>query len=103
MLKLISRLVIVTLLASHVMGCGRMESQAPTVMFNREFKALGSSPELSVAVEDSGTGLRHVAIHLKQRDQDVVLADESFDKAGAAKAKTWDVGKLIAGKYKIQD
>ena len=72
-------------------------------MFNREFKALGSSPELSVTVEDFGTGLRHVAIHLKQKDQDVVLADESFDKAGAAKTKTWDVGKLIAAKYKVQD
>jgi murein DD-endopeptidase MepM/ murein hydrolase activator NlpD len=103
MMKIISRLALVTLMASIAAGCSRMESQPPTVTFDREFKALGSSPALSVKVEDSGTGLRHVAIHLKQKDQDVVLADESFDKAGGAKTKTYDVGKLIAGKYKIQD
>jgi hypothetical protein len=65
--KVVARLVLVTLLVSFAAGCSRMESQPPTVTFNREFKALGSSPALSVAVEDSGTGLRHVAIHLKQR------------------------------------
>lgn len=103
MIRVMARLFLVSLLASFVAGCSRMESQAPTVEFNRDFKALGSAPALSVAVEDSGTGLRHVTIRLKQKDEDVVLADESFDKAGDAKNKTWDVGKLIAGKYKIQD
>src|SRR5947207_15990216 len=80
-----------------------MESQPPIESFNGDHKTLGRLPSLSMIVEDSGSGLRHVAIHLKQKDQDVVLVDESFDKAGAAKSKTYDVGKLIVDKYKIQD
>jgi hypothetical protein len=103
MMKVISRLVLCGLLASFAAACGRMESQAPTVTFNREFKALGRSPGLSLAVEDSGSGLRHVTIRLKQKDQDIVLADESFDTAGKIKSRTYDVGKLIADKYKTQD
>src|SRR5438132_1142374 len=101
--NIMARLVLLSLLAFLAAACSRMESQAPTVTFNRDFKALGRSPSLSVNVEDSGSGLRHVTIHLKQKDQDVVLADEAFDKAGAAKAKDYDVGKLIVDKYKIQD
>jgi hypothetical protein len=56
-----------------------------------------------MTVADSGTGLGHITIHLKQKDQDVVLADETFDKATAPKTKTYDVGKLMVDKYKIQD
>ena len=56
-----------------------------------------------MTIADSGTGLGHVSIHLKQKDQDVVLSDETFDKASAPKTKTYDVGKLMVEKYKIQD
>ena len=103
MIRVIVRLVIISLLASFAAACSRIEGEAPAVSFDREFKALGNSPSLKMTVADSGTGLGHVAIHLKQKDQDVVLADETFDKATAPKTKTYDVGKLMIDKYKIQD
>ena len=103
MIRVIPRLVIVVLLASFAVACSRIEGEAPVVSFDREFKALGNSPALTMTVADSGTGLGHIAIHLKQKDQDVVLVDDTFDKAAAPKTKTYDVGKLMVDKYKIQD
>src|SRR5579883_1314346 len=78
----------------------RWEGTPPQVVFNRDFKILGRTPALSVKVDDAGTGLKHVSIHLKQKDQDVVLADDAVSKE---KTKSYDVGKLIAEKYKVQD
>jgi murein DD-endopeptidase MepM/ murein hydrolase activator NlpD len=80
-----------------------METQPPTATFNREFNTLGRAPTLNVTVADLGAGLKQVTIHLKQKDQDVVLSDETFDKASAPKSKVYDVGKLIADKFKMQD
>jgi Peptidase family M23 len=78
----------------------RWEGQTPEVMFDRDFKALGRTPALKLTVQDTGTGLRHVSIRLKQKDQDVVLTDEELNRDSS---KTYDVGKLILDKYKIQD
>jgi murein DD-endopeptidase MepM/ murein hydrolase activator NlpD len=78
----------------------RWEGIPPLITFNHDFKALGRSPAVTVKVDDEGTGLKHVAIHLKQKDQDVVLADDSINKD---KTRTYDVGKLIVDKYKIED
>src|SRR5439155_14775004 len=80
----------------------RWEGQAPEVRLDRDFKTLGRAPSLAVTVQDAGTGLRGVTIVLKTKDQELALADESFDQPGAEKSKTYDVGKLIAGKYQIQ-
>src|SRR5678815_3636540 len=102
MIRVIVRLVIISLLATLAVACSRIEGEAPVVSFDRDFKALGNSPSLKMTVADSGTGLGHVAIHLRQKDQDVVLSDETFDKATAPKTKTYDVGKLMVDKYKIQ-
>jgi murein DD-endopeptidase MepM/ murein hydrolase activator NlpD len=96
-------LFLVILLATFTGACDRMEGQAPSVAFTRDFKALGRTPSLSVTVADSGTGLKHVTIRLKQNDQNVVLADESFDKSSAPKSKQYDVGKLIVDKYKVHE
>jgi murein DD-endopeptidase MepM/ murein hydrolase activator NlpD len=96
-------LVLVILVASFALTYKRWEGQAPKVAFDHDFKALGRAPSLNLKVEDPGNGLRQVIIRLKQKDQEVVLADESFDKAGAEKSKTYNVGKLIADKYKVQD
>ena len=65
----------------------RWEGQAPRIMFDHNFQALGHSPRLNLTVEDPETGLRHVTIRLRQQAQDVVLADESFDRS-AAKSKS---------------
>src|ERR1043165_5707885 len=74
----------------------RWEGQAPTIALDREFKALGKSPALGLAVDDSGTGLKQVTIRLKQKDQDLVLADDTF--SNGEKAKKYDLGQLMAGK-----
>src|SRR5687768_9638638 len=79
----------------------RWEWQAPQVSFDRDFKTLSRSPALNVKVEDAGNELKHVTIRLKQKDQEVVLADESF--AAAEKTKSYDIGKLVAEKFKIQE
>jgi murein DD-endopeptidase MepM/ murein hydrolase activator NlpD len=90
-------------LAVRALNYKRLEGQAPAAAFDRDFRALGGVPLLNFKAEDSGSGLRHVAIHLKQKDQDVTLVDESFDKPGATGSKSYDIGKLITDKYKIQD
>jgi len=93
---------VLVLLATFALTFKRWEGQPPRISFDREFNALGRSPNLNLAVQDPETGLRHVSIRLKQKDQDVVLADESFDREGKEKSRAYDVGKLIAEKYKIQ-
>src|SRR5262249_18637578 len=67
---------------------------------NRDFKALGRTPALGLTVRDAGTGLKHVTIRIKQKDQDVVLADEALAKD---QSKAYDVGNLIEQKYKLQE
>ncbi len=81
----------------------RLEGQGPIVAFDRDFQALGRTPSLELSIEDSGTGLKQVRIVLRQEDDEVVLAEESFDGAGAETARTYDLGKLIADNYKIQE
>jgi murein DD-endopeptidase MepM/ murein hydrolase activator NlpD len=78
----------------------RWEGQAPEVTLNRDFKALGRNPALAVTVRDAGTGLRHVMIRVKQKDQDIALADEQLSNDPS---KSYDVGKLLAEKHKVQD
>jgi len=81
----------------------RWEGDAPAVTLDRDFKALGNRPALTLKVEDAGTGLKQVTIHFKQKDRDVVLADESFERLAAEKSKQYDIGKLITEKAKIED
>jgi murein DD-endopeptidase MepM/ murein hydrolase activator NlpD len=94
--------VFVLVLSITVVGVthARWNATPPQITFSREFKVLGRAPVLTLKVEDPASGLKHVSIHLKQKDQDVVLADDSLDKD---KSKSYDVGKLITEKYKIQD
>jgi murein DD-endopeptidase MepM/ murein hydrolase activator NlpD len=78
----------------------RWEGEPPQILFNRDFKSLGRTPTVGLTIQDAGTGLKHVSIHLKQKDQDVVLADDALNKE---KTKSYDVGKLIADKFKMED
>jgi murein DD-endopeptidase MepM/ murein hydrolase activator NlpD len=94
--------IVLILLATLALTYKRWEGQPPRAMFDREFNSLGRSPNLHLTVEDLETGLRHVTIRLKQKDQDVVLADDSFERSPAEKSKTYDVGKLIAEKARIE-
>jgi len=94
--------VIVVVLVGVAAGVNhaRWEGAPPAITFNHDFKALGRSPAVALTVEDPGTGLKHVSIHLRQKDQDVVLADDTLNKE---KKKTYDIGKLITEKYKADD
>jgi murein DD-endopeptidase MepM/ murein hydrolase activator NlpD len=78
----------------------RWEGSPPQVKFDRDFKALGRNAPLSITVQDPGTGLKHVTILLKSKDQELVLADDTMEPVAA---KTWDVGKLIAEKSAAHD
>jgi murein DD-endopeptidase MepM/ murein hydrolase activator NlpD len=80
----------------------RWEGQPPRARFDHDFTSLGRSPKLNLTVEDLETGLKHVSIHLKQKDQDVTLAEDSFGRDHPEKSKTYDVGKLMAEKYKAE-
>jgi len=94
--------IVLVLLATLALTFKRWEGQPPRIAFDREFNALGRSPNLNLVVQDPETGLRHVTIRLSQNDQEILLVDESFDRAGAEKSRAYDVGKLIGEKYKVQ-
>ena len=100
MMKVIVGLLVLILAVTVGSTYKRWEGEAPEIAFSREFKALGRTPSIGLTVQDAGTGLKHLTIRLKQKDQEVVLADEPLNKD---KAKTYDVGKLIVDKYKIQE
>src|ERR1051326_9061693 len=70
-------LIVLVLFASSYK---RWEGQPPRVAFDHDVTSLGRAPKLTLTVQDAETGLRHVLIRLKQKDQDVTLADESFDR-----------------------
>jgi murein DD-endopeptidase MepM/ murein hydrolase activator NlpD len=102
-MKVLSILIILIAIAGVIalgLTRARWEEQPPQVMFSQDFKALGRAPSVKLTVGDAGTGLKHVSIHLKQNNQDIVLADDSLNKE---KTKTYDVGKLITDKYKPED
>jgi murein DD-endopeptidase MepM/ murein hydrolase activator NlpD len=111
LLGFLAVLALVTVIAFLTVNYKRLEGQAPAVAFDRDFKALGRSPSLTLKIDDAGTGLKHVAIRLVHKEQEVVLADESFEGPGALplwgtgteKSRSYDIGKLIKEKYKIED
>ena len=99
-MKFLLGLSLVVVLTAAGLTYKRWEGNAPQVTFDRDFKALGRKPSLNMVVEDVGTGLSHVTIRLSGKDQDVVLVDEPLNKETS---KSYDVGKLLTEKYKIQD
>src|SRR5262245_49174966 len=96
-------IVLLALIAGLGMTYKRWEGQPPEISFDRDVKTLGKAPQLGLKVSDAGTGLKHVTLRLKQKDQEVVLADESFDRASAEKSRSYDAAKLFAEKFKLQD
>jgi murein DD-endopeptidase MepM/ murein hydrolase activator NlpD len=93
--------VVFMLLVTFALTYKRWEGEPPKVTFDRDFTSLGRSPNLYIKVEDAETGLSHVTIRLKQKDHDVVLADDSF-KGDGEKSKTYELGKLIGDKFKVE-
>jgi len=111
--RLVVLLIIVLLLfvTLIIFSWSRWESNHPIVRLNRNFKALGRNPSLSVTIQDAETGLKNISVILRQKDQAVSLVDEhyagpgffDFWKHGDRDSKQFDLGKLIVDKYKIQD
>lgn len=93
-------LLVVLLLALIVLTYGRWEGQAPTATFDRDFQSLPRGPALRLTVADAGTGLERVEIHLRQKDQDIVLADETLSRGEMS--RDYDLGQLMAEKYKVE-
>ena len=100
-------LLIALILAVPLVGFGltynRWESQPPQITFDKDFSSLGRSPALQVKVEDAGTGLKQVSIHLKQKDKDTVLVDDAFPRTPVEKLKVYDLGKLLTDKGQLAD
>jgi hypothetical protein len=104
-------LIIILFIGAIVVSWKRWEGQSPEVRFNRDFKSLGRKPDLSLTVVDPGSGLKSLSVALKQKDQTVILVDEKYPgppkwsiwEVGDQQSKNFDLGKLIAEKYKIQD
>ncbi len=94
--------IILILLTGLAFTFKRWEGRAPRVTLDHDFTSLGRSPSLNLTVADPETGLRHVTIQLSQKDQHIVLADESFDRRRPENSKTYNIGKLLTEKYKAE-
>jgi murein DD-endopeptidase MepM/ murein hydrolase activator NlpD len=89
----------------------RWEGQAPIIRFDREFKSLGQSPNLSLTIDDAASGLNRVSVALRQKDQIIPLVEEKYEgpsvfefwQTGLQKSTTIELGKRIAEKYKAQE
>src|SRR5207247_7648268 len=94
--------IFLILLSSVFLTWKRWEGQSPTLRFDRDFKALGRNPSLSLVIEDLGCGLKNISVTLKQKDQSVPLLEEqysgpsifTFCRTGIHKYKTFELGKL---------
>ena len=80
MKKILVAVIFAALLAVVGVTYKRWEGQPPKITFDKTFTSLGRDPALKVKVEDAGTGLKQVSIHLKQKEKDTVLLDDSFAK-----------------------
>src|SRR5262245_26701261 len=97
-LGLLAIVILIGAVAIVALTYKRWEGQDPAVTFDRELKAVGRTPALQVKVEDAGTGLKHVRLTLKQKDQEIPLAEENFERSAAEHTRTYDVGALIGEK-----
>jgi len=110
-LLVLAVLAALLLIGTVVVSWKRWEGQPPSARFDRDFKALGRSPSLSLTVEDPGTGLRSVSVVLRQKDQSIPLVEQqylgpsflTFWRTGVQKSANFDIGKLIKEKFQIQE
>jgi len=100
MLKFVTVLFLAGIVAAVALTYKRWEGQPPQVMLSSDTKAWSRAPVMTADIQDAGTGLRHVTIRFKQSDQDLVLADDELNKE---KARQYDIGRLITGKYKLRE
>ncbi|HZI50823.1 MAG TPA: M23 family metallopeptidase [Terriglobia bacterium] len=78
----------------------RWEAQPPDVKFDRDFSSLGKNPMLNLSVADSGAGLSHVTVRVRQNQNDVVLVDDAINNEPS---RNYDIGKLLSENAKIAE
>ena len=62
--------VVLALTVAVVMSWPRWEGKPPVVLLKKDFKALGRNPQISITVQDSGSGLKQFSATLTQKNQD---------------------------------
>ena len=62
-------LILIAVVAFFAYTYKRWEGTAPTVAFDRDFKALGRNAPFKVTVQDAGTGLKHVIDPVQAKGQ----------------------------------
>jgi murein DD-endopeptidase MepM/ murein hydrolase activator NlpD len=100
---LLIALILAVPLVAGGLTYNRWEGQPPQITFDKDFNSLGRAPAVQLKVEDAGTGLKQVSIHLKQKDKDTVLVDDSFPRTPPEKSRVYDLGKLMIEKGQIAD
>ena len=111
LLPILLVLIFLAFIATIILSWARWEGKPPIVKLDKDFKALGRKPEISLTVQDPGSGLKKLSVTLTQKNQVVPLVEEQyagpsftkFWKRGDRQTKTFQVGDLISQKYKIQD
>jgi len=104
-------IVLLSLVGAVVASWKRWESDPPQVGLDRDFKALGRNPAVSVTVQDPGCGLKRVSVILKQNGQSIPLIEEEYPapamsqfwKLGDRRPKNLDLEQLIAIKHTPKD
>lgn len=97
--------------AALTLTLGRWEGQPPRLSFDRDFKALGKEPSLTLRVDDQQTGLKQVAVVLEVDGQPIRLVDRqypgpsllAFGKSGPQTSSQFNLGELITANYRIQE
>jgi len=98
-LGILAILAVIAIIVLIGLNLKRWEGTPPEVKFDRDFKSLGKDAALNLTVTDSGSGLDHVTVRLRQKAE-VVLVDQSLTQAPSA---TFDLGKAFAEKAKGTD
>ena len=102
-MRLIAVLLVIVALGAFAFGFltyKKWEGQQPLVAFDHEFTALGRSPVVALNIADTGTGLRHVTVRIKQKERELVLIDDSFT---TEKDRKYDLGKVLVEKGQIEE
>ncbi len=111
LLPILLFIVLILVIAGFIMSWKRWEGEKPDVRLSREFKALGRTPSVSLVVQDPRSGLKGISVNLTHKGQVVSLVDEKyagptmmkFWETGDQEQKNFDIGKLLAEKWKIQE
>ncbi len=102
---------LILLVGVVIVSFRRLEGESPEVRLDKDFKTLGRKPAFSLTVQDAGSGVKTVSVNLIQKNQTVNLLEQNYDgppkyefwRIGDRSPKNFDLGKLLAEKYKIQD